>query len=145
MSVSDVASTQIPDWSKRVLTEKDFFEFCAAREIIFCETDLVEGFGEYRVHQERNFIILHKYAIKNWRLWILYHELGHYLLHYPSTAGFSDSTTRKMDWEANTVAAVALIPLQLLKQKTFFEIHDEYNYPKQLIKLRVEIYQRLGI
>ena len=128
-------------WNERVYTEADAYEFCTSNRIVAVETDLIEDLGEYKVYKEKPFIFLHKFIDWRYRNWVYFHEIGHYILHPTSSAHFSDAVTkRKIEREANFVAAVALMPNRLITSRTFSEIVEEYNYPKKLIVIRKEIY-----
>lgn len=136
----------LPDWNKRIYTEADAFEFCAANKIIAIETDLIDDLGEYRIHKQRPFIFLNKFVEARCRSWILLHEIGHFILHPTTAARFSDQVTRrKIERQANFVAAVALLPKHILETKTITEITDEYGYPRKVILIRKEIYDHQKI
>lgn len=134
-----------PHWNKRSFTEIEAYEFCEKEKIILVETDLIDAPGEFRIHREKPFILIHKFIQEHMRAWILWHEIAHYVLHSPLSAKFSASTVRIIDLQANYVAVVALIPKKLLKTKTLFEIQDEFGFPKNLIMLRKEIYDTFKV
>lgn len=78
------------------------------------------------------------------RLWVLFHEIGHFLLHDLVLANFSKSLLRKSDAEANYIAARAMIPVWMIETLRPDQIELEYGYSKDLIKIRMGIYKREG-
>lgn len=130
----------LPEWNKRIYTEIDAYEYCETKLIGTIETNLIKDLGEYRMHRGLPMILIHKFASANHRSWILWHEIGHDIFHTPLSCKFSPTFRSIIEKEANIVAAVALIPLPLMKKKKFHEIHEEFNYPKKLIELRKSIF-----
>jgi Zn-dependent peptidase ImmA (M78 family) len=136
----------VPDWNRRVLSEADAIKYCEKSAVITIETDLIDDLGEFKFYKEKPFILIHKYIAENYRGWVYWHEFAHFLLHPVGIAKFSDSRTkRKIEKEAHFVAAIALMPTFILKQKTLAEIQEEFGYPLQLIQLRKWIYDTYKI
>lgn len=135
----------MPEWNERVLTSDDFYDFSQREKVRIVESDLFRYKGEYYIRKNTSFILLQKNLKQPEKLWVGFHELGHHLLHYPVTHHFSKGIYRKMDREANYFAAISLMPTDLIKKETFGEIYEEFNYPKQLIELRKEIYDHYKI
>lgn len=134
-----IAKTSLPGWNKRVLTEEDFYRYCTDLEVQVVERETA-SLGEYTVFRNVHFIILDPSLKRGWRLWVAMHELGHRILHAPLTSHFSYSTVKKFDYQANTIAAVALIPTYLCETKTLGELQEEFGYPNELIAFRKELY-----
>lgn len=136
----------LPGWNKKIYTESDALDFYAANGIISIETDLIDDLGEYRIYREKPFVLINKFIEARHRGWVLFHEIGHFILHPTTCAQFSDAVIRrKIEREANMLAAVALIPAFVLKTKTFAEIQTDFNYHRKLILLRKEIYDTCKI
>lgn len=75
------------------------------------------------------------------KLWVLFHELGHYLLHAPATCFFSKSTQHKIEHEANIFAVVALIPEVYVRQLYLWELYEVDEFTSKLFDIRLEIYE----
>lgn len=142
--LSNLVKKKVVGWNKRVFSEEDARNIC--RELgVQIVVDNIDARGEYIVYKKISFIILKKSLNNHWRAWVLWHELGHHLLHYPGHYLFNQGSTRKADFEANYIASIALIPTFLVKTKTLSEIIEEYNYPKKLIETRKLIYDYFKI
>lgn len=139
--LTSLVRKQLPDWNVRVFNEEDALTICRAGKVRVTEQQ-IRSRGEYLIYKEIPFIILKTGLKSNWRAWILWHELGHHWLHYPGSHAFSRHTRRKMDWQANYVAALALVPTVLWESASPAEIMADYGYPKELLKLRGVIYDR---
>jgi Zn-dependent peptidase ImmA (M78 family) len=143
--LKDKILTYFPHWNERVHTEKDGDLYCQKRGAIKIETDLIDDLGEYRVQRGHPIILLHSFVTDNYRNWVFLHECGHDLFHSPLSCKFSHHVRRKIEFEANVVAAVALIPVGILRTKTLWEIQDEYLYPRKLILLRKYIWDNYKV
>lgn len=138
--ISQIIKKKLPEWNKRVFVEDDFYKICKLEKVRVMESDLFKNKGEYTLDDNICFIILNKKLKFGEKLWVGFHELGHHFLHYPVPHRFSKGYWRRMDREANFFAAIALIPTWLVQTKTLNEIIEEYNYPKDLIMIRKEIW-----
>ncbi len=143
--LSQLIKKKLPEWNERVLTDDDLYDFCQRGNVRIVESDLFKHKGEYSIRKNVNFILLQKNLKQSEKLWVGFHELGHHLLHYPVPHYFSKGLCRKMDKEANFFAAIALLPTNIIKKRTFVEILEDYNYPKGLIIIRKEIYDSYKI
>lgn len=131
----------LPDWNRRVHTAADADAFCELHDIVSLDTDLIDDSGEYKTRRENPVILIHKFIDWRYRNWVFFHEIGHFILHPTIAAKFSDAVTkRKIERQAHFVAAVALMPKSLVRNKTLAEIADEFNCPRKLILLRKEFY-----
>ncbi len=131
----------LPSWNKQIHGENEAIVFCEEKTIFTKETDLIDDLGEYRIHQDKPCILIHSFIERNYRAWVYFHEIGHYILHPTECAQFSDVVIkRKIEKEANFFAAVALIPTFVLRKMKLEEIQEEFGYPRRLILLRKYIY-----
>jgi Zn-dependent peptidase ImmA (M78 family) len=142
--LSQILKKKVGEWNSRVLTEADFDEICAREKLRVLEAE-IKAKGEYGIYGKTPVILLRRGLRQPLKLWVGMHELGHHLLHYPVKHRFSRSMYYRIDREANYFAAIALMPTALITTKTVSEIVEEYNYPKQLIEVRQEIYERYRI
>ena len=143
--LTQIIKKKLPEWNERILTEEDFYAYCQRDKVRVMESELFKHRGEYTIHDNICFILLQTKLKYGEKLWVGFHELGHHLLHYPVPHKFSKGYWRRMDREANFFAAIALIPTWLVESKTFGEMMEEYNYPKELIEIRKEIFEVYGI
>lgn len=144
MFTQNIVSEFLPHWNARVHTTSDFFNLCDRHEIIYAETDLIACAGEYRVYRGFSFILINPYAEASYQQWVRFHELAHFCLRH-RIGHFNPRTTRKLDWEANIISSVALVPRILLDRYKFSEIREFYDYPEELLYVRLEVLKRLGI
>ncbi len=143
--LSQIIKKKLPQWNKRVFGADDLDRLSGAMKVPIIEDASAIAKGEYWIVEGVPFILLKPNLKPAEKLWVGFHEVGHHLLHYPVPHKFSKSLQRRMDREANFFAAIALIPTWLVKSKTFGEIMEEYNYPKDLILIRKEIYENYKI
>jgi len=136
--LSQILKDKLPDWNEVVFNEAISYEVCAASGVSVIEAD-VKSQGEYVIHDGYPVIILKKRITPQMRLWVLLHELGHHLLHYPDAHWFSKSKCMKIDRESNFFAAIAMMPTWLVKSKTPSEIARDFDYPEEIIEIRREI------
>lgn len=137
----EIVKLALPDWNTRTHTAQDFDSFCVDEHLKVVEMESGE-WGFYTVHQGQPFIVLDPNMKGGFRLWVSWHEAAHHLLHIPETDFFTLQAS-KNDWQANVVAACALIPITLLKQKSIWEIREEFDYPIPLCFLRLMVYDRM--
>lgn len=136
----------LPHWNLKIHGENEGFAFCRQNKIATLETDLIEDLGEYRLHDGKPIILLHKFVSFRYRNWVFQHEIGHFIAHPTTAASFSDEVTkRKIEKEANFIAAVSMIPKYILETKTLCEIADEFNVPRKVILFRKYIYDTYKI
>lgn len=130
-------------WNKRPLTEKDFWAICKKERILVIEndTDYMQWNGIYTVMLGIPTIILNAKLKGLERLWTMFHELGHHLLHSPETCFFSDSTIHKAQSEANAFAAIALIPEKVVRQMPLWELYELDEFAVKLFQIRLEVYE----
>lgn len=130
-------------WNRRVFTQDDFDRFCEIGQVIVEER--YTGFpGLYTRRQGQSVITVSPSVLPRARSWVLWHEMGHVLLHDPGCA-FMYENSQKLERQADLIAACALIPRPLLDELTLWEIHDEYRYAIELCELRQRFYEEIGI
>jgi Zn-dependent peptidase ImmA (M78 family) len=131
------------DWNQRVLTTDDFDALCELEDVTVEEAET--GFpGLYTRKEGRPIITISPLVLPRARGWVLWHEMGHVLLHDPA-CGFMYLSAGKLERQADLIAACALIPRPLLENSSLWEIHEEYRYPIELCELRQRFYQELAI
>lgn len=134
-------------WNEVPLSELDFHRLCRRFKIRVVEMPLtVDGF--YYRAKGIDSIAISSTLKGAKRLAVMFHELGHFLFHAPdhgATANFHGvgRPTRK-ECEADVFALCALIPRDLLLEKTIDELID-LGFPADLITQRVSVYRRHGL
>lgn len=133
----------IKGWNRRLLTEKDFYAICEKLgvEVVENHTKKMRWKGIYTVIDGIPTIIINAKLKGLERLWTLFHELGHHLLHSPSTCFFDESTLRKTQSEANFFAAYALFPEKIVRQMPLWEIYELDEYAVKLFNMRLEFFE----
>lgn len=144
----------MPEWNERVHGADELDGLSQTLKVPIIEDATAKSKGEYLIINGEPMILLKPNLKCTDKLWAAYHEIGHHLLHHPVPHRFSKGIKRRMDREANFFAAVALIPTQLIEEKAKEDlsvdealgaIAEEYNYPKELIAIRKEIYETYRI
>lgn len=141
MLIEDAVTEQLPDWNQCVKPENAALEFCRLKEIRIVD-DKKQKFGKLKFYKGYVFILINPKLSPAMRLWVLWHEIGHFILHSPQTSNFSKSMKRKYDRQANTVAAISMMPKNIIEFLTPEEIQEEYGYPMELIEIRLEILEK---
>jgi Zn-dependent peptidase ImmA (M78 family) len=132
----------IKEWNKRPLTEKDFFKLCKKFKVLVIEdgSNNMVGRGMYMVIEGIPTIFINSRLTGLERLWTMFHELGHHLLHTPETCFFSDSIHHKDQHEANIFAAIALIPENVARQRPLWNLYDLDEFAARLFEIRLEVF-----
>lgn len=135
-------------WNERPLDEADFYRICRRFKVSVEEMPLrVSGFY-YRV-MGRDFIAISSRLSRTEKLVVMFHELGHYLLHTPdsgATANFHGVECRKTrkEIEADAFALCAILPLDVIGSRTPTElIHDGFS--EEIVAARLKLVERYGI
>src|ERR1043165_2547607 len=102
------ARKNLPGWNKRILTERDFYRFCVRQGVSVVEA-VTDALGRYVVYKGKPFIIHDPSLQSGLKLWVLWHEAGHHLLHTPEPQYFDKISLNRFDFEANFIASIALI------------------------------------
>lgn len=138
-----LAHRRLNDWNQRIHTEDDALKFCRRHRIRIVE-DPDEEYGQIVWYEGFAFILINPFLAIGMRTWVLFHEIGHYLLHAPASGRFSKLIESKADYEANAVAAVAMMPKAAITGKTFAEVAAEFEYPIELIQIRDHLVRNEG-
>lgn len=130
-------------WNHKPLTEKDFFRLCKKLDVLVIEDDSDDmvGKGIYTVVDGIPTIFINAKLRGLERLWTMFHELGHHLLHSPETCFFSESTEHKAQSEANLFAAIALIPERYVRQMPLWELYELDEFTAKLFQIRLEVFE----
>jgi Zn-dependent peptidase ImmA (M78 family) len=135
------------NWNKRALTEDDFYMLCKRFKITVQEMPLsVSGF--YYCLKRRHFIAVDSKLAPQKKLFVMFHEFAHFLMHAPDTgvaANFHGvgKKTRK-ECEADAFAACALIPRKWIDGRAEQEMLDDGVDP-EMLRERIRILQTYGI
>jgi len=133
-------------WNERELTEDDFFRLCDRFRII-ANLEKMRIRGVYYRLLQRDFISISSRLSPLQRSFVMFHELGHFLMHAPgrtavaSFSGFCPET--REETEADAFASCALLPLTLLMSRPGEELADIYG--SRFFMKRLEVYERYGI
>lgn len=130
----------MPGLNRRVYTEHDLLKLCRRHGIVICEA-YTGHLGLYLIYNGAPFIILQPGLSAGLRLWVMMHEFAHFLLHAPNASTFTASMERKADFEANIIAALALMPFQMVKTALPGEIQEAFGYPRELMNIRKDVYE----
>ena len=133
-------------WNERSLTEDDFTALCRRFRISVTEMPLATDGFYYRV-KGRDFIAINSRLKGARRLFVMYHELGHFLLHVPDTGATANfhgvgRRTRK-EREADIFAICALIPKTKLLDREADPSDDAFA--ADLLTKRMRILKERGV
>jgi Zn-dependent peptidase ImmA (M78 family) len=130
-------------WNERPLTESDFYRLCRRHKIVVEEMPLrVSGF--YYSMMGRHFIAIDSELAPAKKLFVMFHEFAHYLMHAPdrgATASFHGigRITRK-EREADLFALVAILPRTLLEKHTAAELIED-GFDRDTVRDRLSIFE----
>ena len=135
-------------WNTTSLTEDDFFRLCRKHKVTVQEMPLRVG-GFYYCLLGRHYIAVNSKLRPQEKLFVMFHEFAHYLLHAPDggvTANFHGigRKTRK-EFEADAFAACALIPRPMIESRTAQELIEEDGLPEELVSARLDLYSAMGV
>ncbi len=135
-------------WNSVALTQDDFYAFCRANKITVQEMPLrVSGF--YYCLLGRHYIAVNSGLSSNKKLFVMFHEFAHYLMHAPddgATANFHGIGKKtKKEKEADAFAICALIPRTHIANRTMQELVDDDGFSPELVKARIELLEVYGI
>ncbi len=136
------------NWNKKPLTEEDFYTLCKRRKITVVEMPLSTN-GFYYCVKGRHFIAVDSKLRRPKKLFVMFHEFAHYLMHAPdtgTTANFHGvgKKTRK-ETEADAFALCALIPKSWIENRSIQEIVEDEGIPAEMLAERLAIYSLRGI
>jgi Zn-dependent peptidase ImmA (M78 family) len=134
-------------WNERPLTESDLYRLCRRFKVKVVEMPLATGGFYYRV-MGRDFIAVNSRLAPIEKLFVLFHELGHFLFHTPesgATANFHGVGRRtRKEREADTFALCALIPRAAIESRSPQELIDD-GLTAEMIEARLAVLRRYGI
>jgi Zn-dependent peptidase ImmA (M78 family) len=130
-------------WNEKPLTEADFYRLCKRYRIGVEEMPLkVSGF--YYCVKGRHFIAIDSRLKPHKKLFVMFHELAHYLMHAPDTSATANfhgvGTKTRKEVEADAFALCALIPRTWIETRTTQELFDEEGFPADMLRERRKIY-----
>lgn len=134
-------------WNKRPLTEGDFHRLCRRHRITVDEMPLrVSGF--YYCVMGRHFIAIDSKLPPTQKLFVMFHEFAHYLMHAPNTNETASyhgvgRRTRKEE-EADLFALVALIPIDMLRDGSVDGLVED-GFERDMVERRFAIFEKHGI
>jgi Zn-dependent peptidase ImmA (M78 family) len=129
-------------WNARPLTWSDF-ERAAEECGVTVQRAPVKTPGMYFECRGRAIITLSN-RLCGVRLWLVaWHELSHHLLHAPGLRCYSPASVSKAEAEAEMIALCAVLDERTLTRILHHgELHD---YPRDLLKRRLQIVDRYGL
>ena len=142
--LADTISRLRIHWNKRPLTEADFFKLCRKHKVTVTEMPLkVSGF--YYCAMGRHFIAIDSRLSPQKKLFVMFHEFAHFLLHAPSgaaTANYHGIGKRtRIEIEADSFALCALMPLAWVESGRFAELAADAGYDEDLTQQRLGVYE----
>ncbi len=145
--VIDKISQLKTGWNERPLDENDFYRLCKRYKVTVQEMPLRVGGFYYRV-MGRHFIAVDSRLAGPAKLAVLFHELGHFLLHTPETGATANfhgvgHRTRK-EQEADVFALCALLPRSLIETRAVQELVDD-GFPAEMVSERFVIFERYSV
>jgi len=135
-------------WNERPLNDADFYRLCRRFKITVEELPLrVEGF--YYCVLGRHFIAVDSRLPDRKKIFVMFHELAHYLLHAPNhneTASYHGvgRATRK-ELEADAFALVALIPQNWLLTRTADAMIADDGISPEILRQRFQLFETHGV
>ena len=142
--LAETIKRTVKAWNVRPLTEDDFWRLCKKNGVLAIEDDSDDMIrqGLYTVVEDVPVIFLHADLRGVERLWTMFHELGHHLLHTPETCFFSEHTYEKAQCEANIFTAIALIPKKVIQQMYLWDLYDVDEFAAKLFQIRLEVFEK---
>ena len=135
-------------WNERPLTEADFYRLCRRFKVKVQEMPLATGGFYYRV-MGRDFIAVDSRLASVKKLFVLLHELGHFLFHTPEsgeTANFHGVGRRtRKECEADVFALCALIPISWIESRSPEALIDDEGFTAEMVVERLNILERYGM
>jgi Zn-dependent peptidase ImmA (M78 family) len=135
-------------WNYRSLNEDDFFAACKRFKVKVTEMPLAAG-GFYYAVKGVDYIAIDKRLSGREKIFACWHEFGHFLMHKPEngfTANFLHAGEKtRSEREADSFAAICMIPGYWLKIKTVQELLEEDGFSEEFVRLRMETFEEYGI
>jgi Zn-dependent peptidase ImmA (M78 family) len=135
-------------WNEQPLDEAKFHKICRKHKIRVKLLPLtVHGF--YSCTGGKHYIAVDSRLPELQKLFVMFHEFGHFLMHSPSTdfiENYCGSKRKSRDeQEADAFAYCALLPLSVLKNHDPEELLGDDGVPTAFLMERLRIYERYGI
>ena len=136
------------EWNRKPLTQDDFYRLCKRHRVTIQEMPLrVSGF--YYCVLGRHYIAIDSRLRQHKKLFVMFHEFAHYLMHAPDTgvtANFHGVgiKTRK-EAEADAFALCSMIPTPWIVNRTTQELLEDEGLPEEMIADRLKIYTQYRI
>ncbi len=147
--LADTISRLRISWNKRPLIEADFHRLCRKHKVTVTEMPLRKVSGFYYCAMGRHFIAIDSRLSPQKKLFVMFHEFGHFLLHSPSgsaTANYHRVGTRTRDEiEADSFALCALMPLAWVESGRLSELAADAGYDAELIADRLAVFNHHGL
>jgi len=146
--LADTISRLRVPWNKRPLIEADFHSLCRKHNVTVTEMPLkVSGF--YYCAMGRHFIAIDSRLSPQKKLFVVFHEFAHFLLHAPSgsaTANYHGVGKRtRSEFEADSFALCALMPLGWVSTGRLAELAADAGYDAEMIADRLAVFDRHGL
>ena len=141
--LADTISRLRINWNKRPLTEADFHRLCRKHKVTVTEMPLkVSGF--YYCAMGRHFIAIDSRLSPQKKLFVMFHEFAHFLLHAPSgsaTANYHGIGKRtRIETEADSFALCALMPIAWVTSGRLSELAADAGYDAKTIADRLAVF-----
>lgn len=130
--------------NQKVQTIDDFDLRCQNEGVLTFERPMRKWKGLYLVCDQVPCIVLNSHLSMRERPIVSFHELGHHYLHATSPKFYCQGIISKSEYEANIIAAVALLPTSLVERYKIEDIQNEFGYPGYLLWFRKRIYEQFG-
>src|SRR5690606_32652174 len=135
-------------WNERPLGEADFYRLCRRFKVTVTEMPLRVG-GFYYSVIGRHHIAIDSGLPEREKLFVMFHELGHFLLHVPAagvTANFHGIGTKtRVENEADIFALCSLLPRHILEHHDAAELLETEGLGEEKIAARFAVFEKYGI
>lgn len=129
-------------WNRNSISEEKTYRLAKRLKVKIQEMPLrVPGF--YMTMRGVSFICVDNRLPEWLKLKIKLHELGHHILHVGQPHFYQLDPTMKEECEAEVFALCCLIPLKLIKTKTFAELLED-GFEAQILWERKDIFEKYG-
>jgi len=146
--LADTISRLRINWNKRPLNEADLYRLCRKHKVAITEMPLRVG-GFYYCAMGRHFIAIDSRLSPQKKLFVMFHEFAHYLLHAPSgtaTANYHGVGKRtRVETEADSFALCALMPTVWVTSGRLAELAVDAGYDADIIAERIAVYATHGL
>ncbi|HXF43502.1 MAG TPA: ImmA/IrrE family metallo-endopeptidase [Pyrinomonadaceae bacterium] len=139
----------VPEWNRQTIDFASAEELCSRLGLDIEMVPMsVKGF--YFSVMGRHVIAISSRLKKAEQLYVLLHEIGHFILHtpegnHPAVGYYHVGRRTKKEWEADVFALCALMPLEWIASRQASEIIEEEGIESELVNLRFEVFKRFGI